>query len=57
MIRWAVIFLIIALVAGFLGFTGIAGASVGIAKILFFVAIALFVIMLAIGYTVFKKVE
>jgi uncharacterized membrane protein YtjA (UPF0391 family) len=57
MIRWAVIFLIIGLVAGFLGFTGIAGASVGIAKILFFVAIALFVIMLALGYTVFKKVE
>lgn len=57
MIRWAVIFLIIGLVAGLLGFTGIAGAAVGIAKILFFVGIALFVIMLALGYTVLKRIE
>ena len=33
MLRWAVIFLIIGLVAGILGFTGIAGASFAIAKI------------------------
>ena len=57
MIRWAVIFLIIGLVAGLLGFTGIAGAAVGIAKILFFVGIALFVIMLVLGYTVLKRIE
>jgi uncharacterized membrane protein YtjA (UPF0391 family) len=57
MIRWAVIFLIIGLVAGLLGFTGIAGAAVGIAKILFFVGIALFVIMLLLGYTVLKRID
>lgn len=44
MLRYAIIFLVIALVAGVLGFGGIAGASVGIAKILFFVFVALFVI-------------
>ena len=37
MLGWAVTFLVIALVAGLLGFTGIAGAAAGIAKILFFV--------------------
>ena len=42
MLRYAIIFLVIAIVAGILGFGGIAGASVGIAKILFFVFVALF---------------
>ena len=37
MLYWALVFLVIALVAGALGFGGIAGASAGIAKILFFI--------------------
>ncbi|MGB3038959.1 MAG: DUF1328 domain-containing protein, partial [Methyloceanibacter sp.] len=36
MLYWALVFLIVALVAAALGFGGIAGASAGIAKILFF---------------------
>ncbi len=44
MLSWVVTFLIIALVAGLLGFGGIAGASIEIAKIVFFIAIILFVI-------------
>ena len=56
MLKWAVIFLVVGLIAGALGFTGIGGAFVGIAKILFFLAIALFVVFLVLGYTVFKKV-
>ena len=39
---YAMIFLIIALAAGILGFTGAAGAAVGIAKFLFFVFLVLF---------------
>ena len=54
MLRWALVFLIIGLVAAALGFTSIAGAAVGIAKILFFVFIAAFVIFLVLGLTVFK---
>jgi uncharacterized membrane protein YtjA (UPF0391 family) len=46
MLYWAVIFLVIALIAGLFGFGGIATASVGIAQILFFIFIALFVIAL-----------
>ncbi len=56
MLKWAIVILVIGLIAGALGFTGIAGAAIGIAKILFFVAIVVFVIMLILGYTVFKKV-
>ncbi len=46
MLRWALIFLVVALVAGVLGFTSIAGASIDIAKILFFVFLVLFVVSL-----------
>ena len=56
MIKWAFIFLVVGVVLGLLGFGGIGGAFVGIAKFLFFLAIALFLIFLVLGYTVFKKV-
>jgi uncharacterized membrane protein YtjA (UPF0391 family) len=44
MLRWSISFLILALIAGVLGFGGIANASVDIAKILFFVFAVLFLI-------------
>lgn len=51
MLGWAITFLIIALVAAAFGFGGIAGAATGIAKILFFVFIVLFLIALITGRT------
>jgi uncharacterized membrane protein YtjA (UPF0391 family) len=54
-IKWAFIFLAIGIVAAILGFTGIAGASFAIAKILAFIAIAIFIILVALGLTIFKK--
>jgi len=44
MIGWALTFLVVALIAAVLGFGGIAGLSIEIAKIIFFVAILLFLI-------------
>jgi uncharacterized membrane protein YtjA (UPF0391 family) len=49
MLRWAVIFLIIALVAALFGFTDIAAASAGIAKILFGIFLVIFLVFLALG--------
>jgi uncharacterized membrane protein YtjA (UPF0391 family) len=49
MLSWVVTFLIIALVAGILGFGGVAGASIEIAKIIFFVAILLFLVSAVVG--------
>jgi uncharacterized membrane protein YtjA (UPF0391 family) len=49
MMNWAVTFLIVALIAAVLGFGGIAGSAVEIAKIIFFVAIVLFVVSAVIG--------
>ena len=45
----ALVFLVIALIAGVLGFGGIAGASAGIAQILFFLVLAFLVVSLLIG--------
>ena len=49
MLGWAVTFLVIALIAAVLGFGGIAGLSMEIAKIIFFVAIILFAIAAIVG--------
>ena len=49
MLGWVVTFLIIALVAGLLGFGGIAGASIEIAKIVFFIAIVLSAVSAVVG--------
>ena len=49
MLNWVVTFLVIALIAGVLGFGGIAGASIEIAKIIFFIALILFVVSAVVG--------
>jgi uncharacterized membrane protein YtjA (UPF0391 family) len=49
MLQWALIFLVVALIAGAMGFGGIAIISVDIARILFFVFLVLFVVSLIAG--------
>jgi uncharacterized membrane protein YtjA (UPF0391 family) len=49
MLSWVVTFLIIALIAGILGFGGLAGASIEIAKIIFFIAVVLFLLSAVVG--------
>ena len=51
MLRWALGFFIIALIAAVLGFGGIAVAAAGIAKILFFIFLVLFLVALVSGLT------
>ena len=46
MLRWALIFLVIALIAAALGFTGVYVAAAEIAKLLFYVFLVLFVVSL-----------
>ncbi|HEY1708548.1 MAG TPA: DUF1328 domain-containing protein [Rhizomicrobium sp.] len=57
MLRWAFIFLVIGLIAGILGFTSLAGASIAIAKLLFFIFLAIFLILLVAGLTVARRVS
>lgn len=49
MLKWAVVFLIIAVVAGIFGFTGVEAASATIAKVLFGIFLVLFLGALALG--------
>ena len=44
MLSWSIIFFIVALVAALFGFGGIASAATGIAKILFFIFLILFIV-------------
>ena len=49
MLKWALIFFVISIAAGLLGFTGIAAGAAGIAKILFFLFLAVALAMVLIG--------
>jgi len=49
MLKWALIFFIIAIVAGALGFTNIAAGAATIAKVLFGIFIVIFLIFLVLG--------
>ncbi len=49
MLSWAITFLVIALIAGVLGFTTLAGTAIGFAKIIFFVFLVLFVLSFIMG--------
>ena len=57
MFRWILIFLVIASIAGIFGFTGIAAGGGEIAKIIFFIFLALVVLALVFGGTIWKKVS
>jgi uncharacterized membrane protein YtjA (UPF0391 family) len=50
MLYWALIFLVVALVAGLFGFGGIASASAGIAQILFVIFLVLLVASLLMHF-------
>lgn len=49
MLKWALIFLVISLVAGALGFTGVARGAGSIAKILFGIFLAIFLVLLVLA--------
>ena len=49
MLTWALIFFLISVVAGVLGFTNIAVGMRAIAKILFFIFLAIFLVVLIFG--------
>jgi len=57
MLKWAIIFAVISLIAAALGFGGIAGAAAGIAKVLFFVFLAICVILIIAGVMAAKKLK
>jgi uncharacterized membrane protein YtjA (UPF0391 family) len=53
---WALMFLIVGLIAAALGFTDIAGGAIGIAKFLAGLFLVMFLIFLVLGVTAAKKI-
>ena len=55
MLRWTIIFLVVALIAAVFGFGGIAAGATSIAKVLFFIFIVLFLLSLIFGKSLTKS--
>jgi uncharacterized membrane protein YtjA (UPF0391 family) len=49
LLKWALIFFVISVVAAIFGFTGISAASAEIARVLFFIFVVIFLVLLVIG--------
>jgi uncharacterized membrane protein YtjA (UPF0391 family) len=56
MLYWALVFLVVGLVAAALGFTNIAGGAIAIAKFLAGLFLLLFVVFLILGITAVRKI-
>jgi uncharacterized membrane protein YtjA (UPF0391 family) len=48
MLSWTFLFLVVALIAGALGFSGTSGVAVGIAQILYFIFVILFLVSISV---------
>ena len=50
LLKWALVFMVVAIVAAIFGFTGISEGAVGIAKVLFVVFLVIFVILFVMSF-------
>jgi len=51
MLRWILMFLVFAIIAGALGFTNVAGGAIAIAQTLFYIFLILFALSLVVHLT------
>ena len=56
LLKWALIFFLISIVAAVFGFTGISLASADIARILFYIFLVIFLVLLVLGLTIARRV-
>lgn len=56
MLKWSIILAIVAGCAALLGFSGLAGAAAGLAKLLLYTALALCLLSLLLAFTIYWKV-
>ena len=57
LLKWALIFLAVSLVAALFGFSGISEASADIARVLFYIFVIIFLVLLILGLTIFRSVS
>jgi uncharacterized membrane protein YtjA (UPF0391 family) len=56
LLKWAIVFFIISLVAALFGFGGIAQGAADIARVLFFIFLAICLVLFILGMTIYKSV-
>lgn len=54
LLKWALIFFLVSIVAGVFGFTGISAATADVAKILFYIFLVICILLLVLGITIFR---
>ena len=58
MVRWSVTFFVMAIISAIFGFLGwVDGGAEAISKVLFFIFLALFIVTVLFGWSIFKKVD
>jgi len=56
-LKWALIMFVVSLVAALFGFTDLSAASADVARLLFYIFLVIFVVLLVLGLTVFRAVS
>ena len=54
-LKWAAIMLLVSLVAALFGFTDLAAASADVAKVLFYIFLVIFLVLLVLGLTILRR--
>ena len=54
LLKWALLFFVISIAAGLLGFTDISAATADVARFLFYVFVVIFLVLLILGLTIFR---
>ena len=54
-LKWAVIMLLVSLVAALFGFTDLAAASADVARVLFYIFAVIFLVLLVLGMTILRR--
>lgn len=54
-LKWALIMLVVSLIAALFGFTDLAAASADVSRVLFYIFGVIFLVLLLLGVTVFRR--
>ena len=54
-LKWAIIMLLVSLVAAVFGFTDLAAASADVARVLFYIFLVIFLVLLVLGMTILRR--
>ena len=55
LLKWALVFFVVSIIAALFGFTDIAAATADVAKILFYIFLVIFIVLLVLGLAVSRR--